>query len=308
MSHILFIINPAVHGGMGMKVWEKFTSLWPDPIDSADVIVTESPGHAKEVAAAQSDYAILAVVGGDGTVGEVMSGIMERQGTKSKVAIIPAGTGNDIARNLGIFSIDDAVAALHGDHTMHVDLIRIDCQVELHAGYRYAFLMGNVGFSANIRIKPWMKRYLDPKGAYYLSSILQIITYRAPHMTVRWKKQEYSGRVWMVIVGNVDRVAGGSMCIAPGARPDDGELNISIIPSRSKFNMLTKMLPKAASGAHVNEPDVLYFQTTKIEVDSDPPVILDIDGDIFGMTPATFSVCPKAVQVLTPDQQDKKAV
>ena len=300
MGHILFIINPAGHGGMGMKVWNEFKSLWPDPIDSADVIVTERPGHAREIAAAQSDYAILAVVGGNGALGEVMTGIMERQDSKPKVAIIPAGTGNDIARNLGIFSIADAVDALQGEHARYVDLIRIDCR----AGQKYAFLMGNVGFSANARIKPWMKRYLGPKGAYYLSTILQIIAYRAPHMTVRWETREYSGRVWIVIVANVARIGGGGMCIAPGAQFDDGELNISIIPSRSKFKMLARMLPKAASGAYVNEPGVVYFPTKKIEVDSDPPVILDIDGDIFGMTPATFKVCPKAIQVITLERQD----
>ena len=299
MSQILFIINPAVRGGTGMEVWEEFTSLWPEPVVSADVIVTDSPGHAKAVAASQSEYAILAVVGGDGTVGEVMSGIMEQQGVKSKVAIIPAGTGNDMARNLGIYTLHDAMAALQTDHARKVDLIRVECQVEGIAEYRYAFLMANVGFSANVWIKPWMKRYLGAKGAYYLSTILQILTYRAPHMKVRWKQQEYSGRGWMVVVANVERIGGGSMCIAPGAKPDDGKLNVSIIPARSKLNMLTKMLPKAASGVHVNEPDVLYFTATRIEVDCDPAVILDIDGDIFGMTPATFSICPKAIQVLT---------
>jgi diacylglycerol kinase family enzyme len=92
------------------------------------------------------------------------------------------------------------------------------------------------------------------------------------------------------------------MCVAPGARTDDGELNAVIIPSRSKLKMMTKTLPKVASGAHVHEPGVLYFPVKKIEVVSDPPVILDIDGDIFGMTPATFAVCPKAVQVLCPER------
>lgn len=306
MGRILFIFNPAGRGGTGIKAWEEFKSLWPEPIDSADVIVTEYPGHAKEVSASHSDYEILAVIGGDGTVGEVMSGIMAQPGRKSKVAIIPAGTGNDIARTLGILKLDDAVAALHADHARHVDLIRIDCQVEGRARHRYAFLMGNVGFSANVKMRPWMKRYLGPTGAYYLSTILEIVTYRAPQMTVRWEKQAYNGRAWMVIVANVERIGGGGMCIAPGARPDDGKLNVSIIPARPKFNMLTSMLPKAASGAHVIEPDVVYFQAKAIEVDSNPQVILDVDGDVFGMTPVTFTVCPNAIQVMAPEQQDKK--
>jgi diacylglycerol kinase family enzyme len=80
--------------------------------------------------------------------------------------------------------------------------------------------------------------------------------YRAPQMTVRWDDEgEYSGRVLIVIVANVERTAGGSMCLGPGALADDGELNVSIIPSRSRVNMM-RTLPKVASGAHVDEPDV----------------------------------------------------
>ncbi len=298
MSNILYIINPAGHGGAGINVWEKVQSMWSDRISSEDVHFTKGQGHAREIAASAKGYDILTAIGGDGTVGEIMSGIMSHQDHRPKLAIIPAGTGNDIARNLGIFSVEDSMDALHGDHVRKIDLIRIDCQVEERAAHRYAFLMGNVGFSSIPMVRPWMKRLLGPKGAYYLGTILQIIAYNAPHMTLHWETQEYSGRVYIAIVGNVERISGGSMRLAPGALPDDGELNVSIIPSRSKFNMMTKTLPKVASGAHVNEPDVLYFPAKKIEVDSDPPVILDIDGDIFGMTPATFIVCPEAVQFL----------
>jgi diacylglycerol kinase (ATP) len=301
MSKTLYVINPAGRGGAGIKVWEEVRSKWSDQIDPEDVHVTERQGHAREIAASAQGYDIIAAVGGDGTVGEILSGIMTRQELRPRVAIIPAGTGNDIARNLGILSLQSARNALHGDNAREVDLIRIDCQSEGRAAHRYAFLMGNAGFSANTLIRPWMKRFLGPTGAYYLSTILLIISFRAPRVTVRWKDQEYSGRAWIVIVGNVERTSGGSMCLAPGARFDDGELNVSIIPSRSKLTMVTKMLPKVASGAHVNQPGVKYFPAREIQVDSDPPAVLDVDGDIFGVTPATFSVCPKAVQILCPE-------
>jgi diacylglycerol kinase family enzyme len=73
----------------------------------------------------------------------------------------------------------------------------------------------------------------------------------ACNVQMRWEKQAFSGRAWMVIVANVERIGGGGMCIAPRARSDDSKLDVSIIPARPKFNMLTRMLPKAASGAHV---------------------------------------------------------
>jgi len=73
------------------------------------------------------------------------------------------------------------------------------------------------------------------------------------------------------------------------------------IPVRSKLNLLAKMMPQIAAGAHVHEPDVSYFPARELEVVCDPPAILDIDGDLFGTTPARFTVCPRAVQILCPE-------
>ena len=89
------------------------------------------------------------------------------------------------------------------------------------------------------------------------------------------------------------------MRIAPGARTDDGELNITIFPVKSKLRMITRLLPKVATGEHIQEPGVSYFPAKSVEIDSDPPAILELDGDIFGTTPATFTVCPGALRVLT---------
>ncbi len=297
----MYIINPAAFGGQGSNAWSKFQSQWLGRLDAEDIFITKRAGDAREIAMSSRDYEILAAVGGDGTAGEILSGIMEHRDTRPKLAIIPGGTGNDIARNAGIFSVEDSVAALLGKHTQTFDLLRVDCQVDGRSAYRYAFLGGNVGLSARAfsMLKPWMKRFLGPKGAYHFCMILGIIAYRPPHMTVRWADQVYSGRTWTVIVGNVERAAGDSMCIAPGARTGDGELNVTIVAYQSKTKILCKM-SKIATGAHIDEPFVSYFPVKKIDVDSDPPAGLEIDGDIFGTTPATFTVCPRAVQILSP--------
>jgi diacylglycerol kinase (ATP) len=131
-----------------------------------------------------------------------------------------------------------------------------------------------------------------------LGTLLQVV-YRAPDMTVRTDDRKLSGPTWMVVVGNSETSAGGSMCLSPGANLDDGELNISIFPSQSKLRMVTKLLPKIASGEHVNDPSVSYFPGRKIEIDSNPSALLELDGDLFGTTPATFTVCPGVMQVMT---------
>jgi len=301
VSKILYIINPASQGGSGTGAWEEFKASWPDGADAGRTIVTERPGHAREIAATAEGHSIFAVVGGDGTVGEVMSEIMDRQEPRPSLAIIPAGTGNDIARNIGINSVADAVGALRGERSRAFDLVRVDRQVDGRSAHRHAFLFGIVGFSSVPMLKPWMKRLLGPAVAYYLATFLQFIVYRVPHMTIRVGEREISGRKWMVIVGNAELSAGGSMCLAPGACTDDGILNITIITSQPKLKMLTRLLPKIATGAHVHESDVDYFPGTRIEVDSTPPAIVDLDGDIYGTTPVTFTVCPRALQIISPD-------
>ncbi|VGO15836.1 Diacylglycerol kinase [Pontiella desulfatans] len=294
MKKTLYIINPASNGCAGLKVWETFKSHWTDPIDPAQVVFTERPRHAREIAAECNGYDIIAAVGGDGTVGEVICGIMDRPGEKPRLAVIPCGTGNDVAQNAGIFSVADAATALRTAQSRAFDLIRIDRQGE----HRHSFLFANAGFTSIPKMKPWMKRVLGATGAYYLATLLQVLVYRPPHMTLRIDGREQTGPTYMLIAGNAEFAGGGSMRIAPGARTDDGLLNISIIESLSIFKVITKLFSSIADGTHIDEPEVSYFTGRKIEVHSEPPAPLDLDGELFGTTPATFAVCPRAVEII----------
>ncbi len=298
MSRIRFIINPAGRGGAGFEAWERFKSAWVWDIDPDDVVITERTGHAREISSESAGYDIIAAVGGDGTVGEIISGIIDGD-VRSRLAVIPAGTGNDMARNIGIVSLADAVRALREGTTRTVDLLRIDCQVDGSPAHRYAFLAMGAGFSPIPMVRPWMKRILGPTGAYYLGSLLQIVVYTAPRMVVRIDGKEYAGRQWMVIAANAEKVGGGSMCIAPDARIDDGEMNVTIVPALSKARIVG-LLPRLATGSHVTEQRITYLPAQSVEIESDPPAILDIDGDLFGTTPASIALCPDALRVMTP--------
>jgi len=298
MNSVLYIINPAGNGGAGLKVWEAFKSASVDSIDPAHVVFTERPGHAREIATASNGYDIVAAVGGDGTVGEVISGIMDRPEPIPRLAVIPCGTGNDIAQNAGIFSVADAATALREGTPHAFDLIRVDRQVDGRDEHRTAFLFSNVGFSSIPKMKPWMKRLLGATGAYYLATFLQTIAYRPPHMVVRIDGKEYVGPTFLVIAGNAEYAAGGCMRISPGASTNDGVLNISIIESMSAYKVVTKLFASIANGTHIKESGVSYFTGRNIEVQSEPPALLDLDGELFGTTPATISVSPLALEVL----------
>lgn len=300
MRKALYIINPAGHGGSGMRTWEEFKAVWRDQIADEDVRVTERPGHGREIAAAATGYDTLVAVGGDGTVAEVISGVMDRKQVQPPVAIVPGGTGNDIARNLGMGTVEAAVAALREGAPQTVDIVDAQSRVDGRPQRRFAFLYGSAGFSALPLVKPWMKRWLGPAIAYNEATFRNILMFQAPVMKVRSRERSFEGRSWMVIAGNAERTTGGSVCMSPGARTDDGLLDVAIYPNRNRFLMLTQLFPKIPSGAQVDEPDVTYFRTASVEVDSDPPSIVELDGDLFGTTPASFTVVPDAVKVLCP--------
>jgi len=295
MNKTLYIINPAGNGGAGIRVWDTFKKLWEQQIDDKDVIFTKRPLHAVEIASSAKGYDIIAAVGGDGTVSEILEGVYKNS-AKPALAIIPAGTGNDIGRSVGIKSVNDVVKALKNGKTKKFDLILSKSEI----GEKCSMLHTNFGFSAIRRVKPWMKKLLGPTLAYYLATFIEILLFRPWDMTLEWDNEKFNGKLIIVVIANVEKSAGGSMMIGPGATPRDGKMTVTIIPYKSKYDCLVNKFPKTPTGEIVKEPDVLFFQTEKISVVSDPPTELDIDGDIFSSTPAVVKILPRSVNIISP--------
>lgn len=294
MGDMQFIINPAGNGGAGLKVWQAFQQIWPEPIDSASVSFTEYPTHARKIAA-ETDCKTIVVAGGDGTVGEVISGIMDQPEPRPKLAIIPCGTGNDIARCGDFQTLEESIDVLKAGTSRSFDLIRVERESET----RHAFLFANTGFSSIPRMKPWMKRLLGATGAYYLATLLEVMTYKPRYMNLLIDGQDYSAPTFLVIASNAEYAGGGSMRIAPGAKTDDGRLNISIIKPLPLFKLVTKLFSSIADGSYIKEPEVTYLTGKKIEVSCNPPAVLDLDGELFGTTPAMISIVPKGIEILS---------
>ncbi len=300
MNSVLYIVNPTANGGSALKTWEQFMSFFPNSISEENIRFTERTGHAREIAFSAKGYDVLAAVGGDGTTGEIVSGIMDRELPHPKLITVPAGTFNDISRNLGIVSLDDAVSALHTNHIQSVDVMKIDCLLNGLHSHRYSLAYCNAGFSANSMIHPWMKRILGTRLGYYLALALSIIIYRPPNMTIHWDGNEINDRIYRIQISNVERVSGGRIVIAPGACIGDGNFNITVYPDNGRFTFLFKMLPKGLKGEQIYFPGISYFSAKKIDVTADRPAILEIDGEIFGTTPITATLYPRALEVLTP--------
>ena len=117
---------------------------------------------------------------------------------------------------------------------------------------------------------------------------------------MRWDEGEQSGRMFQVCAGNTEFAAGGVMCISPGALPDDGLLNISLVGSLGRLQII-RQFPSILSGRYVENERVDYFTGKRLEIDAVPPVEIQADGDIIGTTPATIDLLPDALRLVTPE-------
>ncbi|MCS6858830.1 MAG: diacylglycerol kinase family lipid kinase [Abditibacteriales bacterium] len=299
MRSILLIANPIAAAGQARRRWDALLAGLRARGLHAEYVFTERPLHAITLAAeASRSYDVLVAVGGDGTANEVATGIL-LSGAQTALGIVPFGTGNDVAPLVGIHSVEDALRALTQGRARMMDVIEVNCQHGGSPAKRYALLYASVGFAGEVlkRTTPFIKRVFGPRYCYTVGFFRALLHYRAPMMEVACDGQTFAGRYFFVGAGNAEVVGGGTMRLSPGARIDDGLMNVSVIEALGRLET-ARHFPKLLTGTYTAHPKVRYFPATALSVASHPPKEVQMDGDLFGLTPATFRVQPKALRVL----------
>ncbi len=236
---------------------------------------------------------MLVAVGGDGTVNEVVRGIIESGGKGTvKLGIIPAGTGNDLVRTLNIPIITkEAVQVLINGHVKCLDLGKIN-------GDYFVNIVG-IGFDGAVANEVNRDvRWLKGKYAYMYAILKMLITYKSPMMKITIDDQILEGRYFLVAVGNA-KYYGGGIKILPDADPVDGLFDICVVEDIPKREVL-KVLPKMSQGRHVDYPPVKIYRGKKIKVDSTERVLIQADGELKGTLPMEFEVEANIFPVLVP--------
>ncbi|HEY3331843.1 MAG TPA: diacylglycerol kinase family protein [Capsulimonadaceae bacterium] len=263
--------------------------------------LTQAAGDAERIArdaAATGDYDAIVAVGGDGTVNEVVNGIMSGSQPDSRPAlgVIPTGTCNILASELGIPWPDVAAAA-------DVVLTGKSTQIDLCLSRdRYFLLMASFGLDAEaVRgVERQIKQLVGP-GAYVVSGLAAFANYKPSHVRLRLDDDLVDLQAFMVVVANVSTYALSSVKIAPFARPDDGWLDICVFekPPMRHIGFIAQVMLMLAR-RHIGDPRVRYYRARRIEIDATPPIAAQIDGDPIGETPLTIEIVPKALSVLIP--------
>ncbi len=304
-KRILLIANPASGQHRGERRLAQASERLASLGHAVTAALTESAGHATRLAKSNApDFEIIAALGGDGTVNEVANGLMAVEpGERPTLATLPVGTGNDVALTYGLAHFESAIDALAKGSTRTLDVIRVQLMRDGKSVTRHALLFVAAGFAAEVIRKtgPRVKRIFGRRFSYSVGLFRALASFRAPEFSVKWDGGEQSGQMFQVCAGNTEFAAGGVMRISPGARPDDGLLNISLVDALGRLQIVRRF-PSILSGRYVEDERVDYFTGKRLEIDAVPPAELQADGDIIGTTPATIELLPGALQLVVQDQ------
>ena len=301
------IVNPmAKKGGVG-RDWPAIEDRLRQAIGAFDARFTPAAGAATDIArealAQGADH--LIVVGGDGTVNEVLNGAMANDVLLNPdlvICPIPVGTGNDLCRALGLLEPADApYRAITEGSRRRIDVCKVTCTgLDGGASLRYAFAVASFGSAAEISYRTSTSRYLKKLGgafSYYMVMLLVTLTYRA--RTVRLTVDDGFDEELLVYTGlccNTE-TGGGGMKLAPGAEIDDGVLDLVVFGDMKRREVLLKPPSWLFEGHHVKHPKVRVLRGRKFTAEGDPAMLVDADGETVGRLPVQIEVLAATLNV-----------
>lgn len=292
MRQFTAVVNPTAGGATGAAALLKVARLLREAGAELETEYSRSLAHARELArrAGERGRVVLAV-GGDGITGGVGGAL---SGTGAVFGVIPAGRGNDFARALGLPGDAESLARILLDGTPRaVDTIEVTSAV-----HDRTVVLGSVyaGVDALANRHANRARLLRGTASYYAGALRAISTWRPARYRVTVDGQEYAYAGYTAVAAN-SGYYGSARLVAPGARLDDGLLDVVMIhdaPRRLFFALMKEL----DTGAHVNRPQVRVVQGKEIHIEADRGIPYGADGEVEAFLPVTARVLPGALRVL----------
>ena len=298
----LFVVNPVSAagktGGMWPEIEKELHSLGLD----FDHRLTEAPGHATDLAreGVAQGYEMVVAVGGDGTVNEVVNGLMAPGGTRAQatLGVVITGRGSDFARTIGVPSdYGEACVRLAGERTMTVDLGLVEFQSEEGRRTRYFVNVGGGGFDGEVAHRAnRTPNFMGGTIPYLTSLVTTLFAYRNKAVELTLDDQEPIRMVVNSVVVANCQYFGGGMRVAPDADPNDGLFDVIVIGDIDKIEFLMTV-PKVYDGTHITHPQVDTYRAKRVEVRSEQDLLLQVEGEVCGHTPLTFEIIPSALDI-----------
>lgn len=291
----LVILNPVAGHNDTKRMRRQIGGAFAVRGASFDIVETTAGGDAERLAreAAQLGYRAVAAAGGDGTLAEVLTGLA---GTEVPLGIVPLGTANLVASNLGIPSgIDRCVEILVNGRAVPMDVGQLE-------DGRYFALIAGAGWDAEVMQSATreMKDRLG-FGAYLIAALRKVVTPPSALFKITADGQQFEIRAATVLVANVGQIFHTMLPmafkIAPATSISDGMLDVCIFAPRTLPDVAA-VLWRVASKRYVGDDRMIYLQVREIRIETQPPVICQVDGDPAGVTPLVARAVPGGVKVL----------
>lgn len=305
MADLLLIVNPRSAAGSTGRRWPAIERTLRSFLDLPfDAAFTEGPNHATAIARERApDYGRVVAVGGDGTVNEVVNGLIADDRPLNPdlaLSIIPRGTGADFVRTLGIpRDLEGAARRVASGTVREVDVGKVCYRTPEGAeAVRYFINECSVGMGAAVceRVNRSSKR-LGGRLTFLWGIILTVPSHRDQLVCLTLD----GGPTEEVVVNNMwvanGCYSGGGIRMAPRARLDDGLLDVVSIGHLGVLEKITQF-PKLRSGAFVERPGVAYLNARRVKAEADAPVPIEAEGEPIGTLPATFELIDARLRVV----------
>jgi YegS/Rv2252/BmrU family lipid kinase len=300
------VVNPVAGNGRAGRRWRDFAGELRRHGFGIEAHLTTGPGHATEIGArlAGEQVSTVVCVGGDGTVNEVVNGLIRDDQPVSQVtrlAVIPCGTGKDLSRALGTRDVKQTAMALRGGTTATMDVGKVQF-VENRTGHletRYFVNVADAGIGAATaqRINNTSKRF-GGLISYMSGAVRTIAAFEPWLVEVEVDGTPvYSGDAGMVVLANGRFFAGG-MLVAPAASLCDGMLDVFVLEGVSRRVLLTSLLPRVYRGTHVGQAGVRHLLGSSVAVRSETSMLLELDGEQTGSVPISAGVARRVLRVV----------
>ena len=287
------IVNPRGGTRRGLRIMEQVRPVFAAVGAELDVRLTERAGHAREIArtADLAGFDGLCVVGGDGTVHEVVDGLMRRASAELiPLGVIPAGSANTIHQQLGCTDPVDAARRILAGTTCPLDVAQVTM------GEQVVYCCDIIGWGgvADINRTAESLRFLGP-SRYTVSALWHVVCAKRRRARLILDDQVCDDEFLFVIACNT-KFAGKQMRMAPHAEIGDGKLDVVVLRRASRLQLL-RLFSKVYDGSHLALSFVEYYQVRSFAIESAGHETLDLDGEVQGTAPVQVQVLPGALRL-----------
>jgi len=301
----LVIVNPNAGSKKGARDWTKICHFLTQEGFDFHCVFTEHRNHAIHLTEQnlEKGYRYFIVVGGDGTMNEVLNGIMNQTMIPMEelnLGMIPVGTGNDWCRTFGIpFDYEKAINILKTKKIFKQDIGKVSYHKKNETLQRYFLNVAGMGYDALVAKKTNILKEKGKGGplAYIYFVFASLFQYKFMEGVIEVDDQVvFKGEIFSMNVG-ICKYNGGGMMQVPYAIPDDGLLDMMIIKKASKF-IVIRHARKLYDGTLVDLPVVKTFRGKSIRIRSTGKIYLETDGESLGHTPFTYDIIPRVLKVI----------